>query len=45
MPPLLAPTFEVMSERSDAVVSPTLPVRFFVIAALSSTELSRRSAS
>ena len=45
MPPLLAPTFDVISERSELVVSPTLPVRFLVIAALSSTALSRRSAS
>ena len=45
MPPLLAPTLEVISERSELVVSPTLPDRFLVIAALSSTELSRKSAS
>ena len=44
MPPLLEPTLEVISERSERVVSPTLPVRFLVCAALSATDMSRSSA-
>ena len=45
MPPLPAPTFEVISERSACESAPTAPVRFLVCSSGFRSSCSRRSAS